>query len=173
MRQALARIAGNDPSRDVGNRFSAINRERLSACSSSSARVGGRPPPAELHARKLAAAAKADGKGALRGADAFFLYDSMGFPLDLTELMAREAGLSVDTAGFAAAMEAPGTGVRADPHCLTNLIAKPELAGMKADLSTKLDLWMKQQGDLGHETEMLATTRQGKRRRHHGAVGTS
>ncbi|MDA7525727.1 sulfatase [Verrucomicrobiales bacterium] len=55
--------------------------------------------------------------------------------------------------------------VRTDPHCLTNLIAKPELAGMKADLSTKLDLWMKQQGDLGHETEMLATTRQGKRKR--------
>ena len=55
--------------------------------------------------------------------------------------------------------------VRTDPHCLTNLIAKPELAGMRADLSTKLDLWMKQQGDLGHETEMLATTRQGKRKR--------
>ncbi len=63
MRQALARIAGNDPSRDAGNRFSAINRERLSACSSSSARVGGRPPPAELHARKLAAAAKAKVNG--------------------------------------------------------------------------------------------------------------
>ncbi|MDC0504405.1 sulfatase [Verrucomicrobiales bacterium] len=55
--------------------------------------------------------------------------------------------------------------VHTDPHCLTNLIAKPELTGMKADLSTKLDLWMKQQGDLGHETEMLATTRQGKRKR--------
>ena len=30
----------------------------------------------------------------------------MGFPLDLTELMAREAGLSVDTKGFADAMAA-------------------------------------------------------------------
>ena len=36
---------------------------------------------------------------------------------------------------------------------------------MKAELSTKLDQWMKAQGDLGHETEMLATTRQGKRKR--------
>ena len=39
------------------------------------------------------------------GKSAFFLYDSMGFPLDLTELMAREAGLAVDADGFKAAME--------------------------------------------------------------------
>lgn len=55
--------------------------------------------------------------------------------------------------------------VQTDPHCLTNLISKPELAAMKAELSSKLDEWMKAQGDLGHETEMLATTRQGKRKR--------
>ena len=34
------------------------------------------------------------------GAFAFRLYDEQGFPLDLTELMARERGLTVDTAGF-------------------------------------------------------------------------
>jgi alanyl-tRNA synthetase len=34
------------------------------------------------------------------GAFAFKLYDEQGFPLDLTELMARERGLTVDTAGF-------------------------------------------------------------------------
>ena len=34
--------------------------------------------------------------------EAFLLYDSHGFPLDLTEQMALEAGLSVDVAGFEA-----------------------------------------------------------------------
>jgi alanyl-tRNA synthetase len=32
--------------------------------------------------------------------DAFLLFDTFGFPLDLTELMARERGMTVDTAGY-------------------------------------------------------------------------
>jgi len=54
-------------------------------------------------------AMRKDGAETMSGDDAFFLYDSMGFPLDLTEVMAREAGLSVDTNGFALAMEAQRT----------------------------------------------------------------
>jgi len=38
--------------------------------------------------------------GQLKGDFAFKLYDTYGFPLDLTELMARERGLTVDVAGF-------------------------------------------------------------------------
>jgi len=41
----------------------------------------------------------------LSGEFAFQLYDTFGFPLDLTELMARERGLTVDTAGFERLME--------------------------------------------------------------------
>ncbi len=41
----------------------------------------------------------------ISGAFAFRLYDEQGFPLDLTELMARERGLTVDTAGFEVLME--------------------------------------------------------------------
>ncbi len=39
------------------------------------------------------------------GADAFRLYDTYGFPVDLTADIARERGLSVDMEGFEAAME--------------------------------------------------------------------
>ncbi len=39
------------------------------------------------------------------GADAFRLYDTYGFPLDLTADIARERDMSVDTAGFDAAMD--------------------------------------------------------------------
>ncbi len=47
------------------------------------------------------------------GADAFKLYDTYGFPLDLTELMARERGLAVDHDGFQALMEAQRDRARA------------------------------------------------------------
>jgi alanyl-tRNA synthetase len=44
-------------------------------------------------------------RGTVSGEDAFRLYDTFGFPIDLTELMARERGYVVDIAGFEAALE--------------------------------------------------------------------
>ena len=41
----------------------------------------------------------------LDGKRAFALYDTFGFPLDLTQMLARERGFSVDGAGFARSME--------------------------------------------------------------------
>jgi alanyl-tRNA synthetase len=48
-------------------------------------------------------------KGTISGEDAFRLYDTFGFPIDLTELMARERGYTVDIAGFEAALSAQRT----------------------------------------------------------------
>jgi alanyl-tRNA synthetase len=52
---------------------------------------------------KRSASGKADKR--LAGEFAFRLYDEQGFPLDLTELMARERGLTVDVAEFERLME--------------------------------------------------------------------
>ena len=43
-------------------------------------------------------------KGTIAGEDVFKLYDTFGFPIDLTELMARERGYTVDLAGFGEAL---------------------------------------------------------------------
>ncbi|HEX6536902.1 MAG TPA: alanine--tRNA ligase [Gemmatimonadaceae bacterium] len=45
-------------------------------------------------------------RGTISGEDAFRLYDTFGFPIDLTELMARERGYTVDISGFERALEA-------------------------------------------------------------------
>ena len=49
--------------------------------------------------------AKKAGKTVLDGHDAFVLYDTYGFPLDLTALILTEQGLSIDEAGFDKAMQ--------------------------------------------------------------------
>ena len=48
---------------------------------------------------------KSEGKTVLSGDDAFKLYDTYGFPLDLTKEILEEAGFSIDEDGFKAAME--------------------------------------------------------------------
>ena len=53
----------------------------------------------------LAEKAKEAGKQVIDGEDCFRLYDTFGFPLDLTEDYALEHGLQVDREGFEAAME--------------------------------------------------------------------
>ncbi len=45
------------------------------------------------------------GELSINGSDAFKLYDTYGFPVDLTQLMAEERGLTVDLEGFERCME--------------------------------------------------------------------
>jgi len=52
--------------------------------------------------------------GAIPGEEAFKLYDTFGFPLDLTELMAADRGWTVDEAGFERALEEQRTRSRED-----------------------------------------------------------
>ncbi|MCY3555851.1 MAG: alanine--tRNA ligase [Gemmatimonadetes bacterium] len=48
--------------------------------------------------------AGAEGRNEIRGVEAFKLYDTYGFPVDLTQLMADEKDMTVDMAGFEAEM---------------------------------------------------------------------
>ena len=54
----------------------------------------------EFHRQNRPTSDPLSGEVTMPGEFAFKLYDTYGFPLDLTELMARERGLTVDTAVF-------------------------------------------------------------------------
>ena len=60
------------------------------------------PPLTGIERFKKAAAGATDGK--IPGPEAFVLWDTFGFPVDLTQLMAEERGMAVDMAGYEAAM---------------------------------------------------------------------
>lgn len=62
---------------------------------------------------EMAEAARAEGRTQITGAEAFKLYDTYGFPLDLTEDYAAEHGLTVDHEGFDEAMQAQRERARA------------------------------------------------------------
>lgn len=55
---------------------------------------------------------KSDGKTELNGENAFKLYDTYGFPLDLTKEILEEAGLTVDEAGYTECMNLQRTTAR-------------------------------------------------------------
>lgn len=57
---------------------------------------------------------KKAGETTIQGQEAFELYDTFGFPLDLTALIARENDLSIDEAGFEKAMDVQKKRSKAD-----------------------------------------------------------
>ncbi|MBQ8340272.1 MAG: alanine--tRNA ligase [Clostridia bacterium] len=81
----------------------------------------------------------AAGSNTLSGEDAFKLYDTYGFPLDLTREIAEEKGLAIDEEGFTALMQEQRTRARAargnisgwsdSSKALLNDLAKTEFVG--------------------------------------------
>jgi alanyl-tRNA synthetase len=65
---------------------------------------------------EIIARIKAEGGKQISGKEAFALYDTYGFPLDLTEDTAEEHGLTVDKHGFQQAMEEQRQRARAARH---------------------------------------------------------
>lgn len=61
------------------------------------------------------------GKKVIEGKDAFFLYDTFGFPVELTVELAEEEGLSVDEDGFEKAMEEQKQKARDNQNFAANL----------------------------------------------------
>jgi alanyl-tRNA synthetase len=86
------------------------------------------------------------GEGVIPGRDVFFLYDTNGFPLDLTELMAAERGYTVDVEGFEKELEAQRTRSRADRKA----------AGIGAGEDALADGWVDVEGRAGLEQEFAA-----------------
>ena len=71
--------------------------------------------------KKILDKTSAAGKKEIEGKDAFFLYDTFGFPVELTAELAEEEGLTVDEKGFAASMEEQKQKARDNQNFSANL----------------------------------------------------
>ena len=71
--------------------------------------------------KKILDATSAAGKKEIEGKDAFFLYDTFGFPVELTAELAQEEGLTVDEEGFKASMEEQKQKARENQNFSANL----------------------------------------------------
>jgi alanyl-tRNA synthetase len=71
-------------------------------------------------------------RGTIAGEDAFRLYDTFGFPIDLTQLMARERGYTVDIDGFDDALAAQREQSRAERRSKAITVGGDELADISA-----------------------------------------
>ncbi|MDN7240397.1 alanine--tRNA ligase [Planococcus sp. N028] len=72
---------------------------------------------------------KEAGKTEIPGEDAFRLYDTYGFPIELTEEYAEEEGMAVDYAGFEAAMEAQRDRARSARQNVNSMQSQSEVLG--------------------------------------------
>ncbi|HET8632885.1 MAG TPA: alanine--tRNA ligase, partial [Gemmatimonadales bacterium] len=71
----------------------------------------------------------ASGTGTIAGEDAFRLYDTFGFPIDLTQLLARERGVDVDVEGFEQALDEQRERSRSDHAVRKGVATSAVLSG--------------------------------------------
>jgi len=79
-------------------------------------------------------------KKVVAGDQAFYLYDTLGFPIDLTELMAEEAGMTVDTPSFEAEMESQKQRSR------EARLTKGAAGGQRLELIAEQTAWLADEG---------------------------
>ena len=72
----------------------------------------------------------ADGTGVLAGEKGFKLYDTFGFPVELTEEIVQEHGMTIDHDGFDKAMKAQQERARAARAKVSAKVATPDTTGL-------------------------------------------
>ncbi len=87
---------------------------------------------------KILETKKAEKQSEIDGKSAFYLYDTFGFPIELTVELAEEEGLKVDEAGFAVAMEEQKQKARDNQNFSAKLTAGADLfEGLSADITSE------------------------------------
>ena len=87
----------------------------------------------------MVAAVKQEGKTELPAADAFKLYDTYGFPIDLTLEILEEQGMTTDRTGFDALMEEQRVRAREDRKKMGDLGWASEDLGLDKTIKTRFD----------------------------------
>ncbi len=90
--------------------------------------------------QKILEAKRKEAKDEIDGKSAFYLYDTFGFPIELTVELAEEEGLKVDEEGFAKAMEEQKQKARENQNFSAKLTASADLAGeLPAEVTSVFD----------------------------------
>lgn len=84
----------------------------------------------------MLAAHKEEGVGVLPGSDVFKLYDTYGFPWELTQEIAGESGFAIDMDGFEAAMNEQRTRARAAREDVDAKVATPDITFLSNEVLT-------------------------------------
>lgn len=87
----------------------------------------------------MVTAVKAEGKTELPASDAFKLYDTYGFPIDLTLEILEEQGMTTDRAGFDALMNEQRERAREDRKKMGDLGWASENLGLDKSIKTRFD----------------------------------